>query len=634
MNLAQSHPEVSEMWHPTLNHSLSPEEVSAGSSKRVWWTCPQNHAYDTIISNRIKGGRASCPICSGKRVAAGVNDLATVRPDIAAQWHPTLNKGITPQQFTRGSKRKVWWLCSEDHKWEASITDRTIGRGCPYCAGKHVVVHQNDLASQRPNIARQWHPSKNGMLTPEEVTVRNDLSAWWRCDFGHEWRATVANRTASKGTGCPVCSGSVVISGANDLLTIHPDIAALWHLTKNKEITPQSVSPGSGRSVWWKCELDHEWLSSVKNVVTGSRCPYCANKSVLAGFNDLATTNTTLASTWHPTLNAGKSASEVTQASNDYAWWQCDQGHAWQTWVYARAAGNGCPSCNPQSSKGEQEVYDWLVSLGVEAKQRVVGLLMNRQEVDIYLPGHNFAIEFNGLYWHSESNGKGSSYHRDKVDAAKASGIQLFHLWEDDWRDRKSIVQEMILHRLGLSTRPVVYARKARITELTYQEASNFLVQNHIQGPALGSLYIGLLAGDDQEIVAVMVMKRMPGDVVYLERYATSLRVPGGFTRLLKYAEKALQPRQVVTFADCSISHGDVYEKNGFVLDKVLPADYSYYAKSQPAKRSHKFNFRIKRFKNDPALLWEEGLSERQLADLNGIIRIWDAGKLRYVKDF
>ena len=132
--------------------------------------------------------------------------LLDSHPDIAAQWHPTKNGKLTPEQITAGSHKKVWWICSNGHEWDAIISDRTRGRGCPYCSGKRV-CEDNNLLNNYPDIAKEWHPKKNKKLTPSDVTYGSTKRVWWICLKGHEWDATVNNRT-SHGTGCPYCSGN------------------------------------------------------------------------------------------------------------------------------------------------------------------------------------------------------------------------------------------------------------------------------------------------------------------------------------------------------------------------------------------------------------------------------------------
>ena len=160
-------------------------------------------------------------------------DKATIRkiladfPDVAAQWHPTKNGGLTPDQIVAGSNKKCWWQCPEgpDHEWEARVANRTSGYGCPFCAGRRVSI-TNSIAALHPGIAAQWHPTKNGDLTPDQVVAGSSLTKyWWQCPEGpdHVWEANASNRRSGK--GCPFCHG-LKVSVTNSLASLHPDIAA------------------------------------------------------------------------------------------------------------------------------------------------------------------------------------------------------------------------------------------------------------------------------------------------------------------------------------------------------------------------------------------------------------------------
>lgn len=105
------------------------------------------------------------------KVIPNVNDLKTLYPDIAKEWHPTMNGDLLPEMIAGKSSKKVWWQCSKGHEWDAIISNRTrLGRGCPYCTGQRVLVGETDLASVNPELAKEWHPTKNVPLTPQDVT--------------------------------------------------------------------------------------------------------------------------------------------------------------------------------------------------------------------------------------------------------------------------------------------------------------------------------------------------------------------------------------------------------------------------------------------------------------------------------
>mgnify|MGYP000417604332 CR=1 FL=1 len=116
---------------------LRPENVSPNSNRKVWWLCPLGHAWKATVTSRSREG-AGCPFCAGRKVWPGFNDLETVEPKVAAQWHPTLNGQLTPRMVTAGSRRKVWWQCPEGHVWKAVVYSRAGKRkcGCPVCAGR------------------------------------------------------------------------------------------------------------------------------------------------------------------------------------------------------------------------------------------------------------------------------------------------------------------------------------------------------------------------------------------------------------------------------------------------------------------------------------------------------------------
>ena len=277
-DLASQYQDLVKEWHPTRNLPLMPEQVLPGSEKKVWWKCAQGHEWQAEIRSRVSG--CGCPVCANRKLAEGENDLATLRPELAAQWHPTRNGSLTPGDLTAGTRRKVWWRCDKGHEWQASVLSRTsLGNGCPVCAGKQVIPGENDLASQFPQLAAQWHPDKNGALRPENVSPNSNRKVWWLCPLGHAWKATVTSRSR-EGAGCPFCAGRKVWPGFNDLETVEPKVAAQWHPTLNGQLTPRMVTAGSRRKVWWQCPEGHVWKAVVYSRA-GKRkcgCPVCAGR--------------------------------------------------------------------------------------------------------------------------------------------------------------------------------------------------------------------------------------------------------------------------------------------------------------------------------------------------------------------
>ena len=202
------------------------------------------------------------------------NSLANKYPEIAQQWNYSKNGLLDPTMVSYSSNKKVWWICSQGHEYESSINHRASGRGCPYCTGKKILKGFNDLQTKNPELAKEWHPIKNGNLTPSEIMPNSMQKVWWQCSKGHEWEETVNNR--NRGRNCPYCSGHRVLKGFNDLQTKYPKIAEEWHPTKNGNRHPSDYTTGSTEKVWWRCSKGHEFESKIQKRINGNGCPYCS----------------------------------------------------------------------------------------------------------------------------------------------------------------------------------------------------------------------------------------------------------------------------------------------------------------------------------------------------------------------
>ena len=201
-SLAFVRPDLAEQWAYELNGDKKPGDYLPGSDVKVWWRCELGHTWKATISSRRNNG---CPYCGNKRVLSGFNDLATIRPDLVNEWDYKLNT-LKPDEVLSGSNKKVHWICTKGHEWEATIVSRAQGRGCPYCCGKRVIVGETDLATLNPSLASEWFFDKNGDLKPTDVSPGSNRKVWWKCqNCGHTWQALIWSR--SRGRGCPNCAG-------------------------------------------------------------------------------------------------------------------------------------------------------------------------------------------------------------------------------------------------------------------------------------------------------------------------------------------------------------------------------------------------------------------------------------------
>lgn len=355
-SLLSAFPEVAAEWDYDANGGLTPDQITPGSKKNVGWKCKAyGHTWPASVDNRTKG--RGCPVCGGKQVLAGFNDLASRYPEVAAEWDYDANKDLKPDQVTPGSNKPAHWRCkAHGHTWEVPISKRTQKKpqGCPYCSNQRVWTGFNDLASQVPEVAAEWDYEKNEELTPEAVVAGSNKKAYWKClAHGHRWSAKISERTRG-GTGCPVCSNNVVLPGFNDFQSQFPHLVQEWDFEANLEkldLRPDQITPGSNKAVYWKCRNHgHQWKTQVnKRTQNGSGCPFCSGRRVLAGFNDLESRRPGIAAEWDRENNKDLRPDQVTVSSNHKVHWKGSCGHSWRAIIATRTNGNdGCPVCQNQ----------------------------------------------------------------------------------------------------------------------------------------------------------------------------------------------------------------------------------------------------------------------------------------------
>jgi hypothetical protein len=318
-DLATLHPELGKQAN-----GWDPSKVGAGSHKRLSWKCKEGHVWETTAKHRVDG--TDCPVCDGQRIQIGVNDITTTHPEIASQAY-----GWNPKEVSAKHHKKYTWKCSKDHIWEATITARKSGRGCLVCSGKQISIPHNSLPVEYPEIASQ----ANGW-DPETVTAKSGKRKEWICSIGHVWTSTVSSRTA--GAGCPFCANQKVLVGFNDLETTHPELAM-----EASGWDPKTKIAGSNKRLSWICKEGHIWDAVLSSrSLSGNGCPFCAGLKVLTGYNDLNTRFPDIAAEafgWDPsTISAGN--------SNKFKW-KCPKGHEYSARVDHRTSGvSNCHYCS------------------------------------------------------------------------------------------------------------------------------------------------------------------------------------------------------------------------------------------------------------------------------------------------
>lgn len=296
-SLAEIAPAIAAEWHPTRNGDLTSSDVRAGSGRTVWWLCAKcQYEWQTTVYRRAQG--TGCRQCWFVRKAIlratpkPGNSFGELFPGPSAEWHPTLNGDLSPNDFKPGSHKRVWWQCAEGHVWEVSPSNRRRGERCPTCAELQRSITKStpkagqSLADLHVEIAADWHPSKNAPLAAGDVNPGSKTPRWWLCrTCAHEWRTDPDHRTR-RGDGCPKCRYARLSrtkstpKPGRSLAETHPTLAGEWHPTLNEGVAPFDVHARGRARAWWLCPNRHEWNALIAPRAEGVGCPKCSTIGV------------------------------------------------------------------------------------------------------------------------------------------------------------------------------------------------------------------------------------------------------------------------------------------------------------------------------------------------------------------
>lgn len=342
--------ELSKEWCYEMNEGVDPIGLKRSSDYKAWWKCQKcTGTWQAKVKSRMGGSK--CPYCAGRKVLKGFNDLATLYPELAAEWVSSENNKL-PWEGSPGSHEKVIWRCKDGHEWTAEVKTRVSGMGCPYCSGRLPIKGVSDLASLHPELMKEWNWWENRSTFPDDVSVKSNKKYWWKCPrCKYEWQASPAHRLRSdrkKKSGCPCCNHKVAVVGKNDAATYNPEVALEWIPTLNEGRKLSEYLPNSNKYGIWKCrKCGYEWSAQIKSrVVDKKGCPCCAGKRVIPGVTDLLTLFPEVALEWDYKKNKEMTPDNVSAYSHKYAWWTCQNcNHKWRARIANRTLGKGCPRC-------------------------------------------------------------------------------------------------------------------------------------------------------------------------------------------------------------------------------------------------------------------------------------------------
>lgn len=244
--------------------------------------------------------------------------------------------------------------------WTDFEIDVDLKRDRQYIYQQYITQRKENSVANKPELLNDWDFEKN-KIKPECIFMGSNKKVWWKCKHGHSYEQQVNSHT--KGNGCPYCAEQKVLKGFNDLLTKYPEIAKEWDYKKN-EIGPDQVLPFSNKKYYWICSNNHEYETSPSKRCRSDRptkCPYCSNKKLLRGYNDLKTLRPDLAKQWDYDKNE-KRPEDYFIGSDYKAWWICSKGHSFNSYIYSRTGKKnaGCPIC---ANKKVLEGYNDLKTL-------------------------------------------------------------------------------------------------------------------------------------------------------------------------------------------------------------------------------------------------------------------------------
>lgn len=484
--------------------------------------------------------------------ASATYNLEVCYPEIVKEWHPTKNV-LDPSSITSGSKKKIWWLCSQSHSYLASVGSRTgMNSGCPYCSGRKILPNKS-IFVKHPELMKEWDFTEN-RIDPLQVGAGSDIPINWICSNLHKWVAAPSQRIGQK-SRCPYCQHRR-LNYQNSLAYKFPELCKLWDSETNSQ-SPSETFSHSHYLANWKCSKEHRWKNVVQNQIKSPSCKYCTHKLPSKEYN-LEKLFPELMKEWDYKNNE-IAPSSVLPYSQIKANWICKKHHKWTATIYNRTSNNaGCPQCCWNHTNLEKFVEE---KLGIEK----YGKAILGYYPDFKLSDTVF-LNTDGLYFHS-------NIFKDKKDHLKLQqtfsrkGYQILQFYEDEIYTKWDIIENIINIKLGkIKTR--IGARKCVIKTISTEAAKEFCTKNHLMGYCPFTKSIGLFYKD--ELISLLSYKPKR-KYIEISRFCTSLNtiVSGAFSKLLKWIRDRFPTDIIISFCDLRYGNGNLYNKAGFSLEKI-----------------------------------------------------------------
>jgi len=583
-----------------------------GAKVKVDIVCRKHGSFLQAPQKHAAG--QGCPICSRLRP-----------PDYANFVAKALAKGLTQEEIDNcgftGTKNKIKRVCKiHGEYYTAAQAFLSKGHGCPTCGHESTASKKTKTIEQVIEGFRSTHGDRYDYSRVVYVRGRDKVEIVCR-DHGSFWQAP---ETHSKGVGCPACG----VKKASDarMFTTEEFIAKAQQLQVDYNIDYTNfVYRGWKTEHEFTCKLHGAFYKTPENHIKGAGCPECG----ILSRRDSRISEEKLLGRFLEVHGDTYSYPESLEGVKikDKILVSCPIHGDFLNIVGKHAMGQGCPKCACIGSKGERSLYNYVKDLGVKVKGNDRKVL-NGKELDIYIKSHKLAIEYNGLFWHSEAGGKNKFHLQEKYIACKDLGITLLHVMESD---NQRVVRKLIASRLGYDDE-CIGARKCSV--VVGEDASSFYTNNHVQGNVTGCIVYSLHYRG--QMVAAMSFssfnsirgQKKDSRFWELRRFATVCKVPGGASRLLKaFLSDHPECKEVISYSDNRLFSGGMYSKLGFELVSESGPDYKY---TKGGKLLHKGLFRRSCLAKMVNFDFNPDETEVQNCNRNGWWRVWDCGKKKW----
>ena len=580
--------------------------IYINNSTKVEITC-KKHGVFLQTPNSHKNGRG-CPKCGiesrylkqTKKQSAFIKDAKKAHNNFYSY----------NQTEYKNTKSKIKITCPNHGSFLQKANDHLNGHGCPKCKNKK---NSDKFSDNLNEVLIKFEKAHGNIYDYSKVDYKSSkIKVEIICKKHGSFWQTPNNHV--NGANCPSCSGNL-------RYTTKSFIEKVDSIHKSKYDYTLTTYKNNQSKIIISCPEHGEFNKTAAQHLKGEGCQKCGRKRQ-AEYRaiDLKTILNRFRKTHGDKYDYSQSNYKGSDTPIEIV---CREHGSFFMRCYDHKIGYGCKKCSGTVSKEENNIKEWIeetFKIEVKAGDRKI---LNGKELDIYIPSKKLAIEYNGIYWHSEIF-KERDYHENKYINCKRQGIQLLHVFEDDWLENENKIKDFLRHKLG-GVDNKIGARETTLKEINSKTAREFYNKNHLQGKAQASISLGLFKGDTL-MAAISFLKRGSNNDYNLTRFCSKRNyiVRGGFSKLLKYFLKNNKPSSIITFSDNNYSDGELYLKNGFKkVYNILP-DYKYIINN---KRYHKFGFRKDKLKK---MFPNSTGTEKEIAYENNLYRIYDSGKQKF----